>query len=53
MGTELNYKGYKLAAIKDESKCLACGYCELICPEFAITLILNVNAHKSEEKHPV
>jgi 2-oxoglutarate ferredoxin oxidoreductase subunit delta len=36
MSTELNPKGYLLAAVIDEAKCLACGFCEVICPEFAL-----------------
>lgn len=38
MSSELNAKGYRIAAVHDESKCLACGFCEVICPEFAITV---------------
>ena len=38
MSSELSPKGYRLAAIDDESKCLACSFCEVICPEFAIKL---------------
>jgi 2-oxoglutarate ferredoxin oxidoreductase subunit delta len=54
MSTELNNKGYRLAAVKDGAKCLACGYCELICPEFAITLTLNDRTSaNSGIKHPV
>jgi len=36
MSSELTPKGYNLAVVDDGSKCLACGFCELICPEFAI-----------------
>lgn len=36
MGNELNPKGYLLPVVDDETRCLACGYCEVICPEFAI-----------------
>lgn len=36
MSSELTPKGYRLATVEDDSKCLACGFCEVICPEFAI-----------------
>jgi len=36
MSQEINSKGYTLAAVADEKKCLGCGLCEVICPEFAI-----------------
>jgi NAD-dependent dihydropyrimidine dehydrogenase PreA subunit len=45
MGSELSSKGYQLAVVKDGSKCLACGFCELICPEFAVKLTINNKAH--------
>jgi NAD-dependent dihydropyrimidine dehydrogenase PreA subunit len=32
MSQEINAKGYTLAAVADESKCLGCGLCEVICP---------------------
>lgn len=38
MGSELSPKGYRLAAMNSDSKCLACGFCEAICPEFAVKL---------------
>jgi len=43
MSSELNPKGYYLAVVDDESKCLACGFCEVICPEFAIRVSTNNN----------
>ena len=39
MSSELNPKGYRVAAVRDERKCLACGFCEAICPEFAIGVL--------------
>lgn len=38
MTTELNPKGYTLAAVADRDKCLGCGLCDILCPEFAIHL---------------
>jgi formate hydrogenlyase subunit 6/NADH:ubiquinone oxidoreductase subunit I len=49
MGSELSSKGYRLARVKDSVKCLACGFCELICPEFALRLSLN---NKKPVKNP-
>ena len=43
MSEELNPKGYTLAIVVDESKCLGCGLCEMLCPEFAIYLELSDN----------
>ena len=41
MTSELNPKGYTLVAVDDESKCLACCFCEVICPEFGIKVSSN------------
>jgi NAD-dependent dihydropyrimidine dehydrogenase PreA subunit len=38
MSKELNPKGYTLASVADESKCLGCGLCDFLCPEFAVRL---------------
>ena len=37
-GSERNAKGYMMPAYEPEG-CIACGNCELTCPEMAITLI--------------
>lgn len=34
-----NAKGYHPACASDESFCAGCGLCEMICPEFAISVI--------------
>ena len=33
---EFNSKGYHPPRVRDAQACVACGLCELICPEFAI-----------------
>jgi len=48
MSSELGAKGYKSALIKDESKCLNCGFCEAICPEFAIKVLPPVKAKSTK-----
>lgn len=47
MTSELSPKGYTLAAVDDEDKCLACGFCEAICPEFAIKVSTTNNQTNS------
>lgn len=39
MSQELNSKGYLLPAVVDDTKCLNCGLCEIICPEFAMHVV--------------
>jgi 2-oxoglutarate ferredoxin oxidoreductase subunit delta len=36
MSKQTNAKGYYLPAITDDSHCLNCGICMLLCPDFAI-----------------
>jgi len=43
MSLELSPRGYNLAVVDDESNCLACGFCELLCPEFAIKVSTTSN----------
>ncbi len=35
---ELNSKGYRLVRARNEDDCLDCGFCEAICPEFAVSI---------------
>ena len=37
--TELNSKGYHLVYADSDNACLNCGLCELICPEFAVSVV--------------
>jgi 2-oxoglutarate ferredoxin oxidoreductase subunit delta len=36
---ELNSKGYRPVCADDDNACLDCGLCELICPEFALSVV--------------
>jgi 2-oxoglutarate ferredoxin oxidoreductase subunit delta len=36
MSDQLNAKGYRLPEFTHPDRCVVCGLCELICPEFAI-----------------
>lgn len=38
MSSELSPRGYLLARVVDEERCLGCGLCEILCPEFGIHL---------------
>lgn len=48
---EFNKKGYhppELVEIVGEKECVACGYCTLICPEFAIYIETENNEKEVE-----
>jgi 2-oxoglutarate ferredoxin oxidoreductase subunit delta len=34
-----NAKGYHPPHVRDRSLCVACGLCEMLCPEFAIFVV--------------
>lgn len=36
MSTTFNAKGYYLPEVVDAQACVACGLCQIMCPEFAI-----------------
>ena len=36
MSRAFNPKGYHFPEVGDESKCVNCHFCEVLCPEFAI-----------------
>ncbi|MFH1639653.1 MAG: 4Fe-4S dicluster domain-containing protein [Chloroflexota bacterium] len=35
---EFNRRGYNMASAEANNDCIGCGMCELICPEFAISV---------------
>ncbi|MBL7033458.1 MAG: 4Fe-4S dicluster domain-containing protein [Candidatus Delongbacteria bacterium] len=35
---QINRKGYYVPKISREQRCIGCRFCELLCPEFAITI---------------
>ena len=37
---EVNQKGYHLVDVVKENECVACGLCEAICPDFAISVTI-------------
>ncbi len=39
MSDETNAKGYHPPHSKNPAKCVSCGLCELICPEFCIYIV--------------
>ncbi|HCO12102.1 MAG TPA: (Fe-S)-binding protein [Desulfonauticus sp.] len=47
--SRFNKQGYKVVEIKPEDleKCIACGFCSLVCPDSAIVVYKSV-----EEKEP-
>jgi len=39
MSDEINAKGYHPPRAKQPERCVACGLCELLCPEFCIYVV--------------
>jgi NAD-dependent dihydropyrimidine dehydrogenase PreA subunit len=48
MTDELSPKGYNVVKVVEESKCLGCGLCEAMCPEFGIYV-----TKEEKEEEPV
>jgi len=46
----LNKKGIRPPQLKKENECNNCRLCELICPDFAITVIPDKEIKKDEKK---
>ena len=38
LSDEINSSGYHPAEITDQEKCIACGFCYLVCPEPAVVV---------------
>jgi 2-oxoglutarate ferredoxin oxidoreductase subunit delta len=39
LSDEMNEKGYHLPRAVQPEQCVACGLCELLCPEFCIYIV--------------
>jgi 2-oxoglutarate ferredoxin oxidoreductase subunit delta len=40
MSDDFNSKGYHPPCVAKEDTCVNCGFCEMICPDFAIYSVL-------------
>ena len=47
---KLNKKGIRPPKLKDKNECNYCRYCELLCPDFAITVIPDEDKKKHVKK---
>jgi 2-oxoglutarate ferredoxin oxidoreductase subunit delta len=47
---KLNKKGIRPPKLKEKNECNFCRYCELICPDFAITVIPEEDNKKPMKK---
>ena len=47
---ELNKKGVYPPRLKEENECNFCRLCELLCPDFAITVLVDEEAEPTEPK---
>ena len=50
MSDEFNVKGYHPPRVTDESLCVNCNLCEMLCPEFAIFCVLKDEPESGEVK---
>lgn len=50
LSDELNKRGVYPPKLKEENECNFCRLCELLCPDFAITVIPDENAEPKESK---
>lgn len=39
MSTEINHLGYHIAEFANGTKCTACKFCGMMCPDFAIDVL--------------
>jgi NAD-dependent dihydropyrimidine dehydrogenase PreA subunit len=52
MSQRTNTKGYHPPELTDDSHCINCGLCALLCPDFAI-YVENGGAHSPDKVEPV
>jgi NAD-dependent dihydropyrimidine dehydrogenase PreA subunit len=52
MSKRTNSKGYHPPELTDDSKCVNCGLCALLCPDFAI-YVENGGPHPPEKVEPI
>ena len=45
---EINARGVHPPRIVDESRCIACGFCTAVCPDFAIFVLEEQNEENTE-----
>ena len=50
LSNELNRKGIYPPILKEENECTNCRLCELLCPDFAITVIIDEKTETTEQK---
>ena len=48
--TELNKRGVYPPILKEENECNFCRLCELLCPDFAITVLPDEKKEETEHK---
>jgi 2-oxoglutarate ferredoxin oxidoreductase subunit delta len=49
MGDEINKKGVYPPVLKEDNECNFCRLCELLCPDFAVTVIVEEIEEKKEK----
>ena len=39
LSKDFNLKGYRFACANDSKECINCGLCEMLCPDFAVSVV--------------